>query len=43
MMDGAAAIAEGRRSGLMNVFLINSLSYFHGKYLSICAPLGATS
>jgi aminoglycoside phosphotransferase (APT) family kinase protein len=43
MMDGAAAIAEGRRSGLMNVFLINSLSYFHGKYLSICAPVGATS
>ena len=25
----------------MNLFLINSLSYFHRKYLSICAPVGA--
>ena len=36
MMDGAAAIARGEGGGVMNVFLINSLLYFQGRYLDIC-------
>jgi aminoglycoside phosphotransferase (APT) family kinase protein len=40
MMEGADAVAEGK-GGVMNVFLINSLCYFHGEYLEICK--GATS
>jgi aminoglycoside phosphotransferase (APT) family kinase protein len=37
MMRGADAIGRGERKGIMNPFLINSLSYFHDKYLEICA------
>lgn len=36
MMEGAGAVAGGRAKGVMNAFLINSLSYFHEKYLLIC-------
>ena len=36
MMDGAAAIARGEGGGVMNVFLINSILYFQGRYLDIC-------
>jgi aminoglycoside phosphotransferase (APT) family kinase protein len=36
MMEGADAVAESRGSGIMNLFLVNSLSYFHGEYLKIC-------
>jgi aminoglycoside phosphotransferase (APT) family kinase protein len=37
MMEGAGALAEGRATGVMNMFLINSLSYMHEKYLRICS------
>ncbi len=37
MMEGAAALALGTGKGVMNTFLINSVSYFQGKYLEICA------
>jgi aminoglycoside phosphotransferase (APT) family kinase protein len=37
MMDGAAAVAQGRGGSVMNVFLINSLLYFQGRYLDICS------
>jgi aminoglycoside phosphotransferase (APT) family kinase protein len=36
MMDGAAVVAEGQGGGVMNLFLINSLSYFQDRYLDIC-------
>jgi aminoglycoside phosphotransferase (APT) family kinase protein len=38
MVDGYAAICNGTASGVMNTFLINSVSYFHGRYLEICQP-----
>ena len=37
MMEGAAAIARGDGGGVMNVFLINSILYFQGRYLDICS------
>ena len=44
MMNGAAAIARGEGGSVMNVFLINSLLYFQGRYLDICrsSRLGAS-
>jgi aminoglycoside phosphotransferase (APT) family kinase protein len=38
MMNGADALARGQGGGVMNTFLINSLSYFHREYLEICRP-----
>lgn len=36
MMRGADALSRGESRGIMSSFLINSLSYFHDKYLEIC-------
>ena len=36
MMQGADALTRGRGRGIMNTFLINSMCYFHEKYLEIC-------
>jgi aminoglycoside phosphotransferase (APT) family kinase protein len=36
MMRGADDLSHGRSRGIMSTFLINSLSYFHDKYLEIC-------
>jgi aminoglycoside phosphotransferase (APT) family kinase protein len=38
MMDGADALAAGEPKRVMNTFLMNSVSYFHRKYLDICRP-----
>jgi aminoglycoside phosphotransferase (APT) family kinase protein len=36
MMQGADALARGQAKGIMSPFLVNSMCYFHGKYLEIC-------
>jgi aminoglycoside phosphotransferase (APT) family kinase protein len=36
MMQGADALSRGRSRGIMSTFLVNSMCYFHGKYLEIC-------
>jgi aminoglycoside phosphotransferase (APT) family kinase protein len=36
MMRGADSLARGGRPSVMATFLINSLSYFHDRYLDIC-------
>lgn len=36
IMRGADAISRGVGRGIMNPFLINSICYFHEKYLDIC-------
>jgi aminoglycoside phosphotransferase (APT) family kinase protein len=36
MMRGADSLAQGGKPGVMATFLINSLSYFHDRYLDIC-------
>jgi aminoglycoside phosphotransferase (APT) family kinase protein len=36
MMRGADSLARGGQPGVMATFLINSLSYFHDRYLDIC-------
>jgi len=36
MMQSADDLARGHPRGVMSTFLINSLSYFHEKYLEIC-------
>ena len=36
MMQGADALSRGEPRGIMSTFLVNSLSYFHDKYLEIC-------
>ena len=38
MMKGADAVSRGDTKPVMNTFLINSMSYFHRKYLDICKP-----
>ncbi len=38
MMRGAEALTLGQAHETMNMFLINSLEYFHMKYLEICEP-----
>jgi aminoglycoside phosphotransferase (APT) family kinase protein len=40
MMRGADSLARGGRPGVMAMFLINSLSYFHDRYLDICTTGG---
>jgi aminoglycoside phosphotransferase (APT) family kinase protein len=37
MMQGADALTRGHGKGIMTPFLVNSLCYFHEKYLAICA------
>ncbi len=37
MMRSADALTRGQGKGIMTPFLINSLSYFHEKYLDICS------
>ncbi len=37
MMQGADALSRGQPKGIMAPFLVNSLCYFHEKYLEICA------
>jgi aminoglycoside phosphotransferase (APT) family kinase protein len=37
MMNGADGLSRGRGKGIMTTFLINSICYFHEKYLEICA------
>jgi aminoglycoside phosphotransferase (APT) family kinase protein len=37
MMHGADALSRGHPRGIMSTFLVNSLSYFHERYLTICA------
>jgi aminoglycoside phosphotransferase (APT) family kinase protein len=41
IMRGADSLAGGGRPGVMAMFLINSLSYFHGRYLEICTSGGS--
>jgi aminoglycoside phosphotransferase (APT) family kinase protein len=41
MMRGADSLARGGRPGVMAMFLINSLSYFHDRYLEICTSGGS--
>jgi aminoglycoside phosphotransferase (APT) family kinase protein len=36
MMQGADALSRGQAKGIMSPFLVNSMCYFHGKYLDIC-------
>ncbi len=36
MMQGADSLARGGRPSVMATFLVNSLSYFHDRYLDIC-------
>jgi len=36
MVRGADALSRGRPKGIMASFLINSVAYFHEKYLEIC-------
>jgi aminoglycoside phosphotransferase (APT) family kinase protein len=36
MMHGADALSRGEPRGIMSTFLVNSLSYFHDKFLEIC-------
>jgi aminoglycoside phosphotransferase (APT) family kinase protein len=38
MMRAADALAVGNGTGVMPLFLINSLSYFHRKFIDICRP-----
>jgi aminoglycoside phosphotransferase (APT) family kinase protein len=40
MMRGADSLARGGQPGVMATFLINSLSYFHDRYLDICTGGG---
>jgi len=37
MMRGADALTNGQGKGIMTPFLVNSMSYFHEKYLDICS------
>ena len=37
MMEGADALSRGPGEGVMTTFLVNSLCYFQGEYLEICA------
>jgi aminoglycoside phosphotransferase (APT) family kinase protein len=37
MMQGADALSRGEPRGIMSTFLVNSLCYFHEKYLEICS------
>jgi aminoglycoside phosphotransferase (APT) family kinase protein len=36
MMQGADAVSRGQAKGIMSPFLVNSMCYFHEKYLDIC-------
>jgi aminoglycoside phosphotransferase (APT) family kinase protein len=36
MMRGADALSRGQARGIMSPFLVNSMCYFHEKYLDIC-------
>jgi aminoglycoside phosphotransferase (APT) family kinase protein len=36
MMQGADAVSRGQAKGIMSPFLVNSMCYFHDKYLDIC-------
>ena len=36
MMQGADALSRGQARGIMSPFLVNSMCYFHEKYLEIC-------
>lgn len=36
MMRGADGLSRGRGKGIMTSFLVNSMCYFHEKYLDIC-------
>jgi aminoglycoside phosphotransferase (APT) family kinase protein len=36
MMQGADAVSRGQTKGIMSPFLVNSMCYFHEKYLDIC-------
>jgi aminoglycoside phosphotransferase (APT) family kinase protein len=38
MMQGADSVARGEPKPVMNMFLINSISYFHENYVDICRP-----
>jgi aminoglycoside phosphotransferase (APT) family kinase protein len=38
MMQGADALSLGRGKGIMHTFLVNSICYFHQKYLEISTP-----
>ncbi len=37
IMEGAGALADGQGTGLMKSFLVNSMCYFHERYLKICS------
>jgi aminoglycoside phosphotransferase (APT) family kinase protein len=37
MMKGADGLSRGQRKSVMTPFLVNSLCYFHEKYLEICS------
>jgi aminoglycoside phosphotransferase (APT) family kinase protein len=37
MMQGADALSRGEAKGIMSPFLVNSMCYFHEKYLEICS------
>ena len=37
MMRGADALSRGQAKGIMSPFLVNSMCYFHEKYLDICS------
>ena len=36
MMQGADALSRGHPRGIMSTFLVNSMCYFHERYLEIC-------
>jgi aminoglycoside phosphotransferase (APT) family kinase protein len=38
MMKGADALAVGRGAGVMQMFVVNSMSYFQRKFVEICRP-----
>jgi aminoglycoside phosphotransferase (APT) family kinase protein len=40
MLEGAAGLALGTKTGVLNSFLVNSVAYFQNEYLKICQKDG---